>query len=447
MYKPDDSYEQFSKARSYRKFVNDEYITVELSEKGLIYAPKVFHIKNFKVKEVLDISLADKEEVPNKVYTYLCTKVLEEDVHLGDFTRQEYIETIYNLFKVFYTSVIKQHPYIPQESDISYLASMNGGPTSPEFLKLKKDLDTGDWEPHVDIDLNSIKTYPIGEGFIKEITVSSSKRMFSYTYGLPCYRDLRDIEDFMYIIFKDEIHKFEPVEKLLELRREKLKKRAAGENIPMNSIPNLPKDLEYQYNEYNYRRQLLYSKAMRAAYLKKIDGKDVSKYSIEDKMKLVSNPKFDLKHYADFIEKIKGQRFGLKSEFQLISPITNAPTTYNLSLDDLDSLRPFETGNLLEIIVSLSKNTANSIEDIMEMQMDKVLALHNTLANLAEKERAESEKQKDEQLGSANKMLKNPGFNMPNMSNLGNFGNMQSQINRMSSSFNTSQLNLGNFHP
>jgi hypothetical protein len=186
---------------------------------------------------------------------------------------------------------------------------------------------------------------------------------------------------------------------------------------------------------------------MRAAYLKKIDGKDVSKYSIEDKMKLVSNPKFDLKHYADFIEKIKGQRFGLKSEFQLISPITNAPTTYNLSLDDLDSLRPFETGNLLEIIVSLSKNTANSIEDIMEMQMDKVLALHNTLANLAEKERAESEKQKDEQLGSANKMLKNPGFNVPNMSNLGNFGNMQSQINRMSSSFNTSQLNLGNFHP
>ena len=441
MIKQDDSYKLFNEARRARQIVDGDYITIELSSKGRIYAPPKFHIKNFTVREVLDISLSEDREVPFKVFNYLSTKILEKDVILGSFTKEEYIETLFNFFKVFYTSVIRGHKYIPQEVDISYLASMHGGPTSPDFLRLKQDLDNGIWEPHVDIDLNTIKTYEIPDNFIKEVTIKNNAQGFSYTYGLPCYKDLRDIEDFLDIIFQEEIRKLEPVEKLIKLRNDKLKKRMEGEDIPINTIPVLPKNLERQYNDFMYRRQMIYTKAAQAAYLKAINGKDGSRCDIEEKMRLISDPKFSLKYYTEFIEKIKDQKIGLKKDLQVISPITNAPVSYNFSLDSLVALRPYETANLLELIVSLSKNTANSVEAILGMQMDKVLGLHNTLANLAEKEKEASEKQKDEQMKSANGMMKNPGFNM---------SNVQSQMNRMTSGIKMPQgiqmPSMGNMH-
>lgn len=442
MLKQDDTYNLFKKARENRLNFDENYIAIELSEHGRVYAPKLFHIKNLTVKEVLDLSLADNEEIPNKLLTYLNTKVLEENVNLGDFTKEEYIETLYYVFKVFFTKTIKRHHYIVQESDLNYLKNMNGGESAPEYLRLKHDLDTEKWVPMVDIDLDLVKTYEVPDNFIKEVTITNRVSNFSYTYGLPCYRDLRDIEDFIYYTFQDDIKKYESVEKLLKLRSEQLKRRMDGEDIPLNAIPVLPKALETQYNAYVYRRQMIYSLSSKAAYLKRIGDKDVSHYNIEDKMQLAKDPRLDLKHFTDFLEKTQNQRIGLKKEVNLISPITNAMVKYEFSLDSLIALKPFETNNLYELIVSLSKNTANSVSEIMDMQMDRVLALHNTLANLAEKEKEASEKQKDEQMKSASGMIKNPALGM---------SGMQSQVNRMAAGVGNgikmpSMPSMGNFH-
>ncbi len=439
MRKIDDSYNLFKNARSQRENTDSNYILINLSEKGRLYAPKTFHIKNLSVREVLDISLTDDAEIPYKLLEYLRTKIFEKDIDIGYFSKEEYIETLLIFFRTFYTSSIKQHDYIPQDSDYKYLQDMNGGPTSPEYLKLLNDLRIKKWEPKFNLDLNAVKTYELGENFIKKATIGNSLSNFSYAYGIPHYKDLRDIEDFMRAIFKDEIAYFEPAENLLKLRNEQLKKRLNGEDIPLSSIPSLPKTLETEYNDYYYRRQMMYTKALRAAYLIEYNKKDVSKFPIEDKLQIINDPKIDLRNYTNFLEKLKNQKIGLKPDLQIISPITNATTTYMFSLDSLVALKPFETNNLLELVVSLSKNTANSIDVIMNMQMEQALALHNTLANLAEKERAESEKQKDEQMASAKGMMKAPGFNM---------GGIQSQFNKMSSGMKMPSMpsmpNMGN---
>lgn len=436
----DNTLELFEKAREQRQVVSSEYIAIQLSEKGKLYAPSTFHIKNFTVAEVLDLALSEVEELPNKVLTFLSSKVLEEDVDIGKFSKEEYIETVFNIFKIFYTSTIKQHDYTLQESDYTYLQNMNGGPNSPEYLKLVSDLETGVWKPKFNLDLSNVTTFELPENFIKKVTVGNSEKGFSYAYGLPTYRDIRDVEDFIHIIFNKESTKLASVEKLVNLRNDMLKRRLKGENISKDSIPPIPRQLETEYNDFIYRRQLIYTKAMRAAYLREYNGEDVSDLSIEEKMKLVADPRLDLKTYTNFLNKINGQKIGINKDVKILSPITNAPTTYYYPLDALVALRPFEVNNLLELVVSLSKNTSNSYNDIMRMQMDQALALHNTLANLAEKEREESEKQKEEQMGSANSMLRNPGFNM---------NGMQSQMNKMAGSIKapsmSSMPNIGSF--
>lgn len=425
--KEDTAYLEFKKARENRKDVNGDYIPVRLSTKGKVYAPPLFHIKNFTVAEVLDISLSDLREIPTKVLNYLSKNVLEEDVDIGGFTKEEYVETVFNFFKFFYSSSIKGHTYNLQPSDYTYLQNMNGGPESPEYLKILRDLKDETWVPKFNLELNTIKTHDIGPDFIQKATIR--KGNFSYAYGLPSFRDLIDLEDFIHIIFREEEARFESTEKIIKLRTEQLKKRLEGENIPLESIPMLPKTIEAQYNDFNYKRQLYYSRAIRAAYLREYQGEDLSKYPIEEKMKLIADNRIDLKNYTEFVAKTREQSFGLNKQVNIISPITSSPTSYSFSLDSLVALKPFETKNLLELLVSLSKNTANSLTDLMQLPMDKVLAYHNTLANLAEKEREESEKQKDEQLASTKGMLKNPGFNMSGIQ-----GQM-SQMGKMASSF------------
>ena len=73
----------------------------------------------------------------------------------------------------------------------------------------------------------------------------------------------------------------------------------------------------------------------------------------------------------------------------------------------------------------MSKNTSNSVAELLPMPMERVLAMYNTLVDITKKEQEASEKQQKEAMGGNSSM--NPNRMMAGMNN--QVSSMTSRIN------------------
>ena len=338
--------ERFADAREVRDSeasVPDGYITVELSTKGKLYAPAKFHIRNFTAEDLLGMALTDDDTLPIKVIEMLNTLIYEDDIDVGKFHEDEVIETLFVLYKTFYTDKLKDVIYKLQESDWKYLQDTNGGPQSDAYLKLKASTDSGDWKPKIDIDLNTIGTYSLPDDFAPKAHVKNNKTGFTCVYGLPRYGDVRDISDFINIIYAQEEESLTPIIKKVEYIREQKAKKDRNEPITYDMIPVLTKAEERAYSDYLMRRNLDIMRATRAAHLLEYRGKDVSGLPIEKKLTLADDPELDLRVYTKISNALDGLKIGLQKEIKVKSPITNKEIVYPFTFRLFDLLQAIST--------------------------------------------------------------------------------------------------------
>jgi len=110
-----------------------------------------------------------------------------------------------------------------------------------------------------------------------------------------------------------------------------------GENINMASIPNVPKAEYDKYKEYEVDKSLFSITASKALYLAEIDGQDVSKWKLEDKLEMAKDARLDysvFKMVQDHFDKLE---FGLKEEITVRDPIIDkvVQRKYTFQLIDL----------------------------------------------------------------------------------------------------------------
>ena len=79
------------------------YAEIRLSTEGRLFAPKVFHIRDFKTEELLEISLVPQKDLPKALLKILKNMIYEEDVDPAKFHISEVEETLVHVYMTFFS--------------------------------------------------------------------------------------------------------------------------------------------------------------------------------------------------------------------------------------------------------------------------------------------------------------------------------------------------------
>lgn len=309
------------------------YIPITLSTKGLLYAPKKFHIRNFTTDDVMGLALSDDEYLPFKVCELLQKLVWEKNVRIRDFHMKEVEETLFNLYVNFYSTTMKDIDYQPTEADLKWLADHNGGDESEQYRKLVRDLKNGKWKPKiVSMDLTQVQPYDIDEKtFKKRCHVENKKTGFSCTYEMPHYGDVLTLQEFANDAFKEKDKQFAKIQKMLKFEDEAKEKWYNGEAVAIEAIPGVP-DAEIQkYNDYQLEKSVFYMVAVRALHLVEYRGQDVSGMTLAQKFDMARDPELDYGTFKKINDAFESCKLGLNTKVKIVNPITNQVGEYEQS--------------------------------------------------------------------------------------------------------------------
>ena len=92
------------------------YVAINLSTKGKLGAPKEFHIRNFKMKDIMALSLTEQGDLPERVVQVLNDMILE-DVDVSNWHEKEVEETLVYVYMTFFEPTIKNVPFVVTDED------------------------------------------------------------------------------------------------------------------------------------------------------------------------------------------------------------------------------------------------------------------------------------------------------------------------------------------
>lgn len=310
--------------------VPEGYIPIELSMGGDYYAPKLFHIRNLKTEDVLNLAIADDTEVIVRTAEMLDDLIWEDGISVKDWTDEEVTETTFELYRTFFSQFMKGQDYKLTEKDWDFIAKQNGGRETAEFKQIERDYNTGKWKPTFDIDLNTVEKYPRMEKPMKTATVKKPNG-FSCKYAFPRYGDTVVLKQYVEEYWADEDRRFEIITQMLKDEQDMKRRFREGENVNLLSIPRPSKEDLKEYNKYVMKRNAFSMTALRALHLVEYRGQDVSKLSLDEKYKMAQDPELDLPTFKKINEAFKNVKIGIKDKIKIIDPITDQPEEYEYS--------------------------------------------------------------------------------------------------------------------
>lgn len=303
------------------------YIEVRLSTKGKLYAPEVFHIRNFTVEDLIGIAIVDDETLPIKILEMLQKIVYEKDVDVRKFHECEIKETLFTLYQSFYTPVLSGIEYKLTDKDYDFLAKMFGGKDTAEYREYIRKIDNGEFKPKFDLDLRSVKKFEMPDDFKKEARVTKPNG-FTCKYAMPQYGDVLFIKEYVDQTFKEEDRKFERLGKMIQFEEDAQERFRKGENINLASVPSVSNDDRKLYNDYQANKSACILVALRAIHLTEYKGQDVSTWPLEKKFELAKDPELDYGTFKKVTDAFSKVKIGLDPNVTILNPITGGPTPY-----------------------------------------------------------------------------------------------------------------------
>lgn len=277
------------------------YAEIRLSTEGRLFAPKVFHIRDFKTEELLEISLVPQKDLPKALLKILKNMIYEEDVDPAKFHISEVEETLVHVYMTFFSPTMNNVIFPVEDEDLEYLKSTN---TEESYKSLLEDLESKRWVPQTSFNIQEdVDTYDIPENFKPYITIKNKKTGFEVTFRYLCYEDQLIINDFIDNYFADLDAKFEYV-------------KTTGVN-------NLSKKDREEYEDYTRKRLMYFTLALNYCSAVNLEGQDLSKMSLAEKFQICNeNPQLNSSVIAILNEKQSKQKFGIKPLVRMGNPIT-----------------------------------------------------------------------------------------------------------------------------
>lgn len=328
--------EKIEKAVKEQTAIPSAYIPIELSTKGEFGAPELFHIRNMSTAELLDLTATAVDDMPTYVVELLQKLIYEDNVDIKNFHEKEVVETLFLLYRSYYSTVWTGLPWKMLDEDYEFLEKQCGGKTDEYFKKIDA-LKTGKWKPTFDLDLSSIHFYDVmkAEGPTAEI---SKPNGFTCEFGFPRYGDSVFLKKFVQEKFKEEDKRFANLRDQILTRNKQKEEYEAGERLRPPSV-YIPEAEEKMYNEYEKRKLIFSSKALLAVSLKKIRGEDVSEMDFSKKILLVDDPDLDHTVFGPIVETYKNIKIGINDKFLVKDPITFKPVEITFPFRIFDILQ------------------------------------------------------------------------------------------------------------
>jgi hypothetical protein len=321
----------------------DGYIEVRLSTKGLIGAPAAFRIRNFSPEDLMNLGLADQEDLPIRLIKVLDDLIYNppnaEIISVKNFHEKEVTELLLLLYETFYTTIFPNQQWILTDEDKEFLKAECGGETDEYFLKLRS-IENKSWKPTFDIDISKDLYYWEIDPDIKtkaQVSRKYGEKNFTATFTLPKFGDFITLKYFIDQIYKEQDKRFSSIADTYKFRRSMEEKLQNGENIDIRRIPQVPKEELDKFKQYETEKSLFAITASKALYLCEFDGHDVSTMPLEKKLELAKDPRLDYSTFKMVQDHFDKLQFGLKEEITVTDPILNKVVTqkYSFQLTDL----------------------------------------------------------------------------------------------------------------
>ena len=299
------------------------YIKIELSTKGKVGAPAVFHMRNFTTEDLMDLALTDEQEIPIQVVKKMQEIIWEpeEVCDVKKFHEKEVTEALFILYKTFYSSMLPEVDWELTDEDKEYLAEKNGGKESLEYKQKLAAYESGEWKEKWTINLDNIKTYDIPDKFKTVAHIEKKVSKFNYDYSLPKYGDVLILRQFIDTIYKEKDKKFATTKENI-IRKHQLDQDFRAGKIGYNgSKIYIPENELKEFNEYEREKTVFATKCLKALHLEKVNGEDVSNLSLQKRLEIIEGPEFDHASFRQASEGLNNLKFGLIEDIDGFDPI------------------------------------------------------------------------------------------------------------------------------
>lgn len=328
------------------------YIPVVLSTKGKVGAPTLFHIRNFKTKDIMSLALTEEEALPERLIILLQDLIYEKDVDVKKFHENEIIETMLLLYHSFYSDIIEV-PFPLQEEDYEYLKNKYSPAVAAEKIE---DLKSGKWKPQVSISISrDVNTYDLESTFSPVAIVKSKQTGFTLGFRLPHYGDALLVKKWLRETFGDAEKKFQRTAKILEIQEKIAQDAQSGKEVNWDNIPHLSEQEEEEYTNFQIQRASVIVDVIRALHLHIYDGEDVSNKSLSERYAMIQDPRIDERVARKLDNHFEDMKFGVMPEVQMVNPITEevCKREYSFRLIDILQAASLSTDDEYEFVPSV----------------------------------------------------------------------------------------------
>lgn len=292
------------------------YIEVELSTKGRVGAPAIVHIRNFKVNEIIALSLTDVKDIPMRLIHAL-NDMIYEDVDVGEWHENEVVELLLYLFMTFYKGSIDDIPFQFTEEDLEKISKLEKGDEQVAAIK------SGQFVPKTSINIGKdVDTYDIPDDFSPIVTITNKKTGFYVTFGFIKYGDQLVIKKWLNSYFAEDEAKFESIRRKVEYNRGLANQLQDNPEV-LDKLLTINPEEEEAYNDYLIRRTQAITEVARLVSVIDYNGQDVSNLSIGEKYELMSqDARIDYNMITKLAKRQEKLQFGIKPEVRMKNPIT-----------------------------------------------------------------------------------------------------------------------------
>ena len=308
------------------------YMTMELSTKGKFGAPKVFHIRNFKTEDLVGLALEDEDKVQEAAAEMLQGLIWEKDVDVLKFHTKEVVETFLRLYKRYYQSVLKNLPWELTDEDRDVIATEEGGKDSDAYRRRIDAIRRGEEKQFFDIDLKKVEFYDIPDNVTGTVRATSKDpetgENFVVEYTYPRYGDTILLKKFINDIpeIKEGEKRFAAITENVKFRQKMEQAWREGENIPLERIPKFTqKDME-AFNEFQKKKAVFATRAVKALHLKSIDGIDVSNLPLDKKLAYADDPRLNHTTFEQVNKLYEDMKIGPNEDVTVLDPYTRRLT-------------------------------------------------------------------------------------------------------------------------
>ena len=305
--------------------IPEGYIEVRLSTKGRVGAPKVIHVRNFKVKDIVALSLTQDSSLPAKLISIL-NDMIYEDVDVALWHEKEVEELMVYIYSSFYKDVLMDVDFPLTEEDIQELLK------KPNGKELVAAIKTGENRPKTDIVISQgVDTWDIEDDFTPVVTITNKKTGFNVTFDFIKYGDQIVIKKWLDSYFKEEEQKFKKVESALAYNAEvinQIKNNITStedlDYLDTVQLKEIPVEDQEAYDEFRTRKLQTLSEVVRIASIINYNGEDVSNISLTEKYeRFADDPRIDYGMISKLAKRQEKMHFGIKPEVTMKNPITN----------------------------------------------------------------------------------------------------------------------------